>query len=228
MKDLSANIAIGGDARAELQAVDVRLPSAREAVALEARSDILMRPDFRTRIAAREIVVDEGLGTEGVIAVAMRIDQKRERLVGNLANRVERQRTHLRGAGVGREHFAAAVCECDVGEAVEHRDARLDDFELAHHRIECCSTPPKSESLRAAAPIVDSSCTCDDFNRVAVIVTTCAMSPAPSRIFYNWLLDVADALALEAGAALETPQPSKDNSRKTRWHLTSPGLKIKT
>ena len=34
------------------------------------------------------------------------------------------------------------------------------------------------------------------------------MSPKPTRIFYNWMLDLADALALEVSAALETAQPN--------------------
>ena len=114
----------------------MRLPSARQPIALESRRDVLVRPDFRTPEAACETIVDEGLGAEGVVAVAMRIDEECERLVGDFANRLDRERAHLRRAGVGREHFAAAVREGDVGEAVKHCDPGLDDLELAHHWVE--------------------------------------------------------------------------------------------
>ena len=57
----------------------MRLPSTRECVALETAGDVLVRPDFRPRMPARERVGDERLGPERVIAVAMRIDEERER-----------------------------------------------------------------------------------------------------------------------------------------------------
>src|SRR5271156_7044979 len=67
---------VGRERAAELEPIDMRLPSARERVALEAAGDVLVRPDFRARMPARERVGDERLGAEGVIAVAMRIDEK--------------------------------------------------------------------------------------------------------------------------------------------------------
>src|SRR5271154_587423 len=113
----------------------MRLPSASQRVTLETAGDIGMRPDFRPRMPARDRVVDERLGAERVIAVAMRINEKRERLLADLANRAHRLRAHLPRAGIDDDHLAAAVCERDVGEAVEHRDSRLDHFELSHQRV---------------------------------------------------------------------------------------------
>src|SRR5208337_4287654 len=68
---------------------------------------------------ARESVGDERLGAERVVAVTVRIDEKRERLVADLANRAHRHRAHQPGAGIDDDHLAAPVCERDVGEAVE-------------------------------------------------------------------------------------------------------------
>src|ERR1700685_921086 len=84
--------AVSGERAAELEPIDMRLPSAGQRVALEAAGDDLVRPDFRPRVPARERVGDERLGAERVIAVAMRIDEKRERLVADLANRAARPR----------------------------------------------------------------------------------------------------------------------------------------
>src|SRR5580700_8097838 len=106
----------------------MRLPSAGQRVTLESAGDILLRPDFRPRMTTSDRVVYECLGAERVIGVAMRIDDERERVLAELANRAHRLRAHLPRAGIDDDHLAAAVRERDVGEAVEHRDSRLDHF----------------------------------------------------------------------------------------------------
>ena len=133
---LGAEESLGSERAAELEPIDMPLPSAGQRVAFEAGGDVGVRPDFRPRMPARERVGNERRGAEGVIAVAMRIDEKRERLLADLANRAHRHRAHQLRAGIDDDYLAAPVCERDVGEAVEHRDSRLEHFELSHQRVE--------------------------------------------------------------------------------------------
>ncbi len=123
---------VNGNGGAELQAVDMRLPSAGHRVAAKALRHHLVAPDARPAVTARERVAHEGLGAEGMVAVAVSIDDEGERFVGHFADRLERHRAHPRGTGVHGEHLTAPVGEGDIGKAVEHRDSRLKNLELAH------------------------------------------------------------------------------------------------
>src|SRR5579862_3952567 len=64
-------------------------------------------------------------------------------------------------------------------------------------------TPLLDDPPRDAAAIVELQNLCADFNRVNGILTTMCYVAQAARIFYNWIADLADALVIELGAALQ-------------------------